>query len=185
MPTVPAIEEHKIRDDTIHDSVTNQKMPKKAKTSPTEDEVAARSVWEIVWVGHIYFSGTLFVLLAIYCSVNILRLHTFSRLFSRSYFVSLNLCLVLIGLLRPVLLFHEYNFGVNDPYAENLVLRRITAYTLVDLGKCLHHTVWKFQDFSITQILREINFVGSRNAKSSISTHLEALNFDFCAFFTF
>ena len=141
MPTVPAIEEHKIRDDTMQDSVTNQKMPKKAKTSPTEDEVAARSVWEIVWVGHIYFSGTLFVLLAIYCSVNILRLHTFSRLFSRSYFVSLNLCMVLIGLLRPVLLFHEYNFGVNDPYAENLVLRRITAYTLVDLGKCLHHTV--------------------------------------------
>ena len=135
MPTVPAIEEHKIREDTMQDSVTNQKMPKKAKTSPTEDEVAARSVWEIVWVGHIYFSGTLFVLLAIYCSVNILRLHTFSRLFSRSYFVSLNLCLVLIGLLRPVLLFHEYNFGVNDPYAENLVLRRITAYTLVDLGK--------------------------------------------------
>ena len=44
------------------------------------------------------------------------------------------------------------------------------------------HTVCKFQDFSTTQILREINFVGSRNAKSSISTHLEALNFVFYAF---
>ena len=38
-------------------------------------------------------------------------------------------------------------------------------------------TVWKFHDFSITQILREINFVDSRSAKSAISTHLEAPNF--------
>ena len=40
-------------------------------------------------------------------------------------------------------------------------------------------TVWKFQDFTITQIFREINFGDSRSAKSAISTHLEALNFDF------
>ena len=40
-------------------------------------------------------------------------------------------------------------------------------------------TVWKFHDFSITQILREINFGDSRSAKSAILTHLEALNFDF------
>ena len=38
--------------------------------------------------------------------------------------------------------------------------------------------MWKFHDFSITQILREINFGDSRGAKSAISTHLEALNFD-------
>ena len=35
--------------------------------------------------------------------------------------------------------------------------------------------VWKLQSFSITQILREINFEGCRSAKSAISTHLEAL----------
>ena len=40
-------------------------------------------------------------------------------------------------------------------------------------------TVWKFHDFSITQILREINFVDSRSAKSAILTHLEPLNLDF------
>ena len=39
-------------------------------------------------------------------------------------------------------------------------------------------TVWKFNDFSITQILREINLGESRSAKSAILTHLEALNFD-------
>ena len=38
--------------------------------------------------------------------------------------------------------------------------------------------MWKFHDFSITQILREIKFGDSRSAKSAILTHLEALNFD-------
>ena len=38
--------------------------------------------------------------------------------------------------------------------------------------------MWKFHDFSITQILREINFRDSRSAKSAIFTHLDALKFD-------
>ena len=33
-------------------------------------------------------------------------------------------------------------------------------------------------DFSITQILREINLGDSRSAKSSILTHLHPLNFE-------
>ena len=48
-----------------------------------------------------------------------------------------------------------------------------------------YDTVWKFHDFSITQILREINFKDFRSAKSAISTRLEALNFDFYEFFHF
>ena len=40
------------------------------------------------------------------------------------------------------------------------------------------NTVWKFHDISITQILREINFWGCTSAKSTIITHLDALNFD-------
>ena len=40
-------------------------------------------------------------------------------------------------------------------------------------------TVWKFDNFSISQILREINLGDSRGAKSAISTHSETLNFDF------
>ena len=40
-------------------------------------------------------------------------------------------------------------------------------------------TVWKFHDFSITQILREINFGDSRRWKSAILTHLEAPNVHF------
>ena len=38
-------------------------------------------------------------------------------------------------------------------------------------------TQWKFQDFSIIQILREINFGESRSSKIAISEILEALTF--------
>ena len=43
----------------------------------------------------------------------------------------------------------------------------------------------EFHDFSVTQILREISFGDSRNAKSAIFTHGQALNFDFHAFLHF
>ena len=39
-------------------------------------------------------------------------------------------------------------------------------------------TVWNFQHFSVTEILREINFGGSRSAKSALLIHLETQNFD-------
>ena len=45
------------------------------------------------------------------------------------------------------------------------------------------HTVWKFHYFSITKILRKINFGDFRSAKSAILTHLEALNFEVYEFF--
>ena len=41
----------------------------------------------------------------------------------------------------------------------------------------MENTVWKFQDFSITQILREINFAESRSPKSAIFAILGPLNF--------
>ena len=37
-------------------------------------------------------------------------------------------------------------------------------------------TLWKFHNFSISQILREINFGDSRSVKFANLTHLEALN---------
>ena len=50
-----------------------------------------------------------------------------------------------------------------------------------DLTKCLNvsfnFTEWKFQEFSITQILRETNFEDSRSAKSANFTILSAVNF--------
>ena len=40
-------------------------------------------------------------------------------------------------------------------------------------------TVWKLQNFSKTEIIREINLGSFISTKSAISTHLETLNFDF------
>ena len=37
--------------------------------------------------------------------------------------------------------------------------------------------MWKFQEFSVIQILRETNFEGSRSAKSAVFAIFEALNF--------
>ena len=45
--------------------------------------------------------------------------------------------------------------------------------------------MWKFQDFTISQFLCEINFVGSRSAKYAFSTHLEPLNLDVFKFLYF
>ena len=39
--------------------------------------------------------------------------------------------------------------------------------------------MWKFHDFPINQILREINIGNSTSAKSGIFTHFEVLNFAF------
>ena len=39
------------------------------------------------------------------------------------------------------------------------------------------YTMWKFLDFSVTQILRQINCEDSSSVKSAILTHLGALNF--------
>ena len=57
--------------------------------------------------------------------------------------------------------------------------------TTAQFAKTLNFPVWKFQDFSITQILREINFGDFRTTKSSILTYFEAMNFDFYAFLHF
>ena len=46
-------------------------------------------------------------------------------------------------------------------------------------------TVWKFQDFSATLILREINFRESKSSKTAIFALLESLNFDFYEFWHF
>jgi len=98
------------------------KVPEHQPVDPTP-----RSLWSVAWQAHIYFSGTLFILLAIYCTINVCRLHTFSRLFSRGYFLSLNVCMILIGLARGI-------FLLFDPYNEEQSLPSPVAYMLLNLG---------------------------------------------------
>ena len=44
-------------------------------------------------------------------------------------------------------------------------------------------TMWKYQNFSVTQILREIKVGKSGVSKSAILTRCQALNFDIYEFF--
>ena len=60
----------------------------------------------------------------------------------------------------------------------NLWLFRKDTYSI-------YYTVWKLQNFSVTQILREIKVGEFRDSKSTILTHLVALNFDFYEFLHF
>ena len=69
-------------------------------------------------------------------------------------------------------------------YKQDLVPQRYRpGQVIVQFSIC--DTVWKFHNFSITQNLREIAFGDSRSAKSTNSTHLEALNLDLYTFLHF
>jgi len=103
---------------------------KDRQKSPSQDPVNSskeRSLWSVAWQAHIYFAGALFVLLALYCSINICRLHLFSRLFSRGYFLSLNLCMIIVGVSRGV-------FLLWDAYNESGSLYSPVAYILLNIG---------------------------------------------------
>ena len=45
--------------------------------------------------------------------------------------------------------------------------------------------MWKFRDFSFTQILCEIDFGDSKGKKSVILMHLQAVLFEYCEFLHF
>ena len=58
-----------------------------------------------------------------------------------------------------------------------LVLPKTPLRVILPKREVSNFTVWKFHDFSITQILREINFGDSRSAKSAMfNTLLQAHN---------
>ena len=59
--------------------------------------------------------------------------------------------------------------GAGRPYRDCILQRKyIQQIKYYQIQNRLPTTVWKFRDYSITQILREINFGGSRSSKSAI-----------------
>ena len=52
-----------------------------------------------------------------------------------------------------------------------------TGHANVQFSPC--DTLWQFNNFSIAQNLREINFRDSGSAKSTVLTHLDAVNLAF------
>ena len=125
-------QEYYSKKDLLPKLTKDKKDPKSVEKAPEQNPVTPGSrslwsLWSVAWQAHIYFSGTLFILLAIYCTVNVCRLHTFSRLFSRGYFLSLNICMIIIGLFRGL-------FLLFDPYNENQSLPTPMAYMLLNIG---------------------------------------------------
>ena len=61
------------------------------------------------------------------------------------------------------------------------ILSENVLYSDANQEKVVHpnsrNTVWNFQDFCITQILLEINFVDSRSVKTPVFAIFGALNF--------
>ena len=58
----------------------------------------------------------------------------------------------------------------------------LEKFARLDLKHCTF-TVWKLQNFSATEILREINFGHVEVSKTAIWTIYPALNFEFLAIF--
>ncbi|XP_076369843.1 uncharacterized protein LOC143256462 [Tachypleus tridentatus] len=67
-------------------------------------------LWGFAWGFHVYFTGSLFGLLALYSFLSILRLRRFEKLFYNSYFISISLIIFVMGIIRVLyLLFNPYN----------------------------------------------------------------------------
>ena len=66
----------------------------------------------------------------------------------------------------------------NDDSLENVQFGQLDEVLATDVAAfqlqnpSMYSTVWKFHDFSISQILREIKFGDSRSAKSANYTHI-------------
>ena len=88
-----------------------------------------------------------------------------------------------LGLYKP--LGNHLPHGIQCTHGRSSPWSRRSGHTVEQYFVCLgwhlksaNYTVWKFQNFAITQISREMNFGDFTSAKSAILTHLEALNFD-------
>ena len=73
---------------------------------------------------------------------------------------------------RKLLKFPHCDGGQSQMRRRHVMMQRISRERYPT-------TVWKCQDFAITQILSEINFgdYGIGSAKTAVLTHLKALNF--------
>ena len=95
-----------------------------------------------------------------------------------------------------VMIVHEYT--PKQKPVRNILNKCIPQYLeskihkhILDLKNCIRSpnlqrykcTVWKIHSFSITQILREINFEDSRRTKSAIVTHFRGYEFWFLYIF--
>ncbi|XP_022257877.1 uncharacterized protein LOC111089519 [Limulus polyphemus] len=81
-------------------------------------------LWEFAWGFHVYFTGSLFGLLALYSFLSILRLRRIEKLFCNGYFISISLIIFVMGIIRALyLLFNPYNTqGFYSPVMNYFIL---------------------------------------------------------------
>ena len=92
-------------------------------------------------------------------------------------------CLTIVNFGFTIFEIHQGRYRCDRNILENF---QQTAVIGPQCGKIRNLvTEWKFHDFSVTVILREINSRDFRSAKSGISIHLEAMNLDFYEFLNF
>ncbi|XP_076351073.1 uncharacterized protein LOC143247241 [Tachypleus tridentatus] len=90
--------------------------------------------WGLSWKLHIYITGSLFGLLALYCFISFLRLGTIEKLLSRGCVISINLMVFVMGITRALyLLFNPYNTqGLYPTVLNNFVFN--TGFLCVTSG---------------------------------------------------
>ena len=71
---------------------------------------------------------------------------------------------------RKILTFSHCDGGQSQMRRWHVMMQRISRERYPT-------TVWKFQNFAITQILREINFGDYGSTKTAVLIHLKALKF--------
>lgn len=67
-----------------------------ATSSSTAAAASSHSTWTVAWNIHVYFSVVLFTILAVYSLYKVLTYNKLTHLFSQSYFMCINLVLIVI-----------------------------------------------------------------------------------------
>ncbi|XP_013381344.1 uncharacterized protein LOC106152343 [Lingula anatina] len=100
--------------------------PGSAYAEPEPEWEEARELWGAAWPIHLYGIGSLFLLLAVFLLVSIVRLYRKRNLLSRGYFLSLTGLMLLMASTRTIYL-------LVDGYNANNTFPRFVSYFLYTL----------------------------------------------------
>ncbi|XP_075230367.1 uncharacterized protein LOC142329567 [Lycorma delicatula] len=118
-----------VKEQEVTESRVNQDLEKESPEIaqlPELPEPRTRHVLGIAWDIHVYLIATLFALLAICSTLNIVRISSFKRLLTRGYFLTLHGFLFIIGCIRSVYLFYDaYNINHSFPEPVSRLLLNI------------------------------------------------------------
>ena len=92
-------------------------------SEPVPEWTEAKQTWGVAWHLYIYIAGCLFLVIAFYALLSLIRLNNKRNLVSKAYFISLNLILCLMGSTRAIyFLVDAYNSNGTFPHVVALIL---------------------------------------------------------------